>query len=59
MMWNVLLDYIRKGKNFDKFKKLFIKTYYFREAYGEVLLFSTLISFFSLLLVFGNAKLLM
>ena len=59
MMWNVLLDYIRKGKNFDKFKKLFNKTYYFREAYGEVLLFSTLISFFSLLLVFGYAKLLM
>ena len=50
---------MRKGKNFDKFKKLLSKTYYFREAYSEVLLFSTLISLFSLLLVFGNAKLFM
>ena len=40
------MDYIRKEKNFDKFMKLLSKTFYLREAYSKVLLFSTLISFF-------------
>ena len=30
-IWNGLADYIKKGNDFDKFKRL-IKTHYFKEA---------------------------
>ena len=58
--WNVLPDYIRKGKNFDMFLCYFIEAYRDLVELSEILSLSTFISFFLyLLLVFSNAKLLM
>ena len=34
-LWSGLPDYIKKEKDFDKFKRL-IKTYYFKEAYSDL-----------------------
>ena len=34
-IWNGLADYIKKGNDFNKFKRL-IKTYYFKDAYSDL-----------------------